>query len=363
MTTFSERRSFVNDRRVRIAMLVAAIALILFNPVWTTLRFSALFGRFLWGEFAPDESYYFGELVQQITDGSLEVNYRLFSKLLAAVLLPLGVSFDALITIYGLLNPLLAFGAALVLAGTWEKWSLGRVIWALLLLFSFDFLSGGSYLVYSNPPADWLAKLVGHPALLNSETTSFFLIYRRPEPQSSWIALFLYWALLLSSFLRWRRSAYLMVCAATPFLAFIYMPTAVATILIFCMLSFCSLVFYRRPVIVPFVLAIAGTVLAFGVSYAIGGTSTVVDRSVFATHLPDAKTCVHRSVFVNRRNRSGRGLMGYADAASVRRVSLRWSSSQFRRSCLTSKSPPAGPSCRGPGRFTSTIPSSSSARA
>jgi hypothetical protein len=296
MTIFSER-SYVNDRRVRITMLGVAITLILFDPVWTTLRFSALFGQFLWMQVAHDESYYFRELLQQITDGSLDLNYRLFSKLLAVALRPLGASsFDSLLTIYGLLNPLLAFGAALVLAGAWEKWSLGRVIWALLLLFSFDFLNGGSYLVYDNPPAAWLAKLVGNPAILNSETTSFFVINRRPEPQSSWIALFLYWALLLNSFLRWRRSTYLMVCAATPFLVFLYMNAAVATILIFGLLSLCSLFFYRRPVIIPFGLAIAAAVLAFGVSYAIGGTSRVVDRTVFATHLPMLRPSVGFSI-------------------------------------------------------------------
>jgi hypothetical protein len=294
---FPEKRSFVNDRRVRIAMLVAAIALILFNPVWTTLRFSTLFGQFLWMQGAHDEAYYFRDIVQEITSGALGVNYRLFSTLLAVALRPLGASsFGSLITIYGLLVPLLAFGAALVLATTWEKWSLGRVIWALLLLFSFDFLGGSSYLIYNDPPAAWLARLVGDQAILNSETVTFFTIHRRPEPQASWIALFLYWALLLNSFLRWRRSAYLLVCVATPFLAFTYINAAVATILVFCLLSFCSLLFYRRPVIVPFVLAIAGIVLAYGVSFALGSTSTVVDRTVFATHLPMLRPSVGFSI-------------------------------------------------------------------
>jgi hypothetical protein len=296
MITFLTKRSFVDDRRVRIGVLVATIALILFNPVWTTLRFSALFGRFLWMQLAVDEPFYFRQIVQQITDGSLDLNYRLFSKLLAAALLPLGVSFDALLTIYGLLNPLLAFGAALLLAATWEKWSLGRVIWALLLLFSFDFLSGGSRVIDYEPLAAWLAKLVGNPAVLDADVLNFFVIYRRPEPQSSWIALFLYCALLLNSFLRWRRSAYLMVCAATPFLAFIYISAAVVAILIFCLLSLCSLFFYRRPVIVPFVLSIAGVVAAYGLSYAMGSTSTTVDRSVFATHLPMLRPSVGFSI-------------------------------------------------------------------
>src|SRR4051794_34626458 len=64
------KQSFVNDGRVRIAMLVAAIALILSNPVLMTLRFSELFGQFLWMQLAHDESYYFRDVVQQIAGGS-----------------------------------------------------------------------------------------------------------------------------------------------------------------------------------------------------------------------------------------------------------------------------------------------------
>ena len=294
---FSWKRSLVDDRRVRIAVLLTAIALTLFTPAWTTLHLSALFGRFLWMQGAHDESFYFLTAVQQIATGALDINYRLFSELLAVALRLLGSSsFDSLLTIYGLLNPLLAFGAALVLAETWEKWSLGRVIWALLLLFSFDFLAFSTYLIYDNPPAAWLAKVVGAPSVLSAETVTYFVIHRRPEPQSSWIFLFLYWALLLNSFLHGRRRAYFMVCAATPFLAFIYINAAVGTLMIFCMLSFCSLLFYRRPVVVPFVLAIVGTLLAYGVIYAIGVTSTVADRSIFATHLPTLRPSVGFSI-------------------------------------------------------------------
>ena len=292
MTARAEKANFVDDRRVRIAAAVVAVALVLFNPIWTTLRFSDLFGRFLSMQLAYDEPYYFGQLYQQLADGSLDINYRLFSKLLAAVLLRLGVSFDAMLTIYGLLNPLLVFGAALVLASTWERRSIGGVIWALLLLFSFDFLSGASRVIDYDPPAAWLASLVGDPALLKPDILSFFLIHRRPEPQSSWIVLFLYWALLLNGFLRERQGAYLLACAATPFLAFIYINIAVAAILIFTLLSLCSLVIYRRPVLVPFSLSIAATALAYAVSYAAGSTSAIVAQTAFATHLPMLRTSV-----------------------------------------------------------------------
>src|SRR3954465_12777449 len=109
MNVNMEQHSFVDDRRVRIVLTAAAVALILFNPVWITLRFSALFGSLLTMQAAYDEPYYFWQLYQQVAAGALDVNYRLFSKLLAAVLLPLGASFDVALTIYGLLNPLLAF--------------------------------------------------------------------------------------------------------------------------------------------------------------------------------------------------------------------------------------------------------------
>ena len=147
MTASAGKTTFVEDWRVRVAVAAIAVALVLFNPIWTTIRFSGLFGRFLSMQLAYDEPYYFWQLYQQITDGPLDINYRLFGKLLAMILLPLGASFDATMAIYGVINPLLAFGAALVLAATWEKWSLGRVIWALLLLFSFAFLSGSTTLM------------------------------------------------------------------------------------------------------------------------------------------------------------------------------------------------------------------------
>jgi hypothetical protein len=119
-----EKHSFVEDRRIRMALTAIAVALILFNPLWNTLRFSALFGRPLALQAAYDEGYYFWQLYQQVADGALDINYRLFSKLLAAVLQPLGVSFDTALTIYGIVNPLLGFAAALALAGTWERRSL-----------------------------------------------------------------------------------------------------------------------------------------------------------------------------------------------------------------------------------------------
>src|SRR5262245_22486780 len=100
MAATVERPSLVDNRRLRTALTGASLCLILFNPIWTTIRFSSLFDKFLSMQLAYDEPYYFRQLYQQVSDGALDINYRLFGKLLGAVLLSMGASFDAMLTVY-----------------------------------------------------------------------------------------------------------------------------------------------------------------------------------------------------------------------------------------------------------------------
>ena len=286
MTTGRRQRSYVDDPRVRILVTVLVVGLLLFNPVWTTIRFSGLFGRLLSMQLAYDEPYYFWQIVKQVQDGALDINYRLLSKLPAAALLWAGVSLDAVMTVYGMVLPLVALAGAVWLASTWERRSVGRLIWAVALLFSFDFLSGGSRVIDYEPPANWLSRLVGDPALLRPDVMSFFLIHRRPEPQASWCAIFPYFALLIDSFVHGRRDRYLLVCALTPLLAIIYINIAIVALMVFGMLSLLSLTVYRRPVVVPFVLSILVTLAAFVLIFRAGTTSSSVALTVFQTHLP-----------------------------------------------------------------------------
>ncbi|MDP1752530.1 MAG: hypothetical protein Q8L22_24030 [Reyranella sp.] len=268
------------------AATVAVGCLLLFNPIWTTVRFSRLFGEFHSMQLAYDEPYYFWLLFLEATQGALDVNHRIFSKLLGSALLSMGASFDVMLTVYAVLNPLLAFAAALVLAACWEKRSLGRIVWAVVILFSFDFLSGSSRVIDYDPPAVWLAELVGNLALLKADVLSFFLIHRRPEPQSSWIVLFLYWALLLNSFLEGHRDRYLLTCAVTPLLAFIYINVSIAAVLVFVGLSLCNLFMLRQRIAWPFILSITATALAYFVLFAAGSSSWMASQTVFRTHMP-----------------------------------------------------------------------------
>jgi hypothetical protein len=266
--------------------IVAVGCLLLFNPIWTTIRFSRLFCEFLSMQLAYDEPYYFWLLLQEVSQGMIDIHHRVVGKLLGAALLSIGLSLDATATVYAVVGPLLAFAAALVLAAQWERRSLGWIVWAVLLLFSFDFLSGGSRVIDYDPPAVWLADLIGDPALMKADVLSFFLIHRRTEPQSSWIILFLYWALLLGWFLEGGRGRYLAACAVTPLLVFIYINASIAAVLVFVGLSLCGL-FVRRPgIVLPFAMAIAATGLAYLVLFAAGSSSSQASQYVFRTHMP-----------------------------------------------------------------------------
>jgi len=279
--------SFATNGYLLMAMGVASFGLILFGPIWTTIRFDEVSEQFLWMQRAFDEPFYLGKLYWQIIDGTLDINYRFFSKLLGALVLSMGASFDEMATVYAIINPILVFTGALILAATWEKRSVARLIWALLLVLSFDLLSGSNLIVYPEPPAAWLSNLIGDPALLRPDSiNNFFLIHRRPEPQSSWIVLFPYLAALISSFLNWRRGLYIGVCVATPFLALIYINVGVVAILIFVQLSILSMLVYRRPIAVPFGLSFLVTVLLFGLIFISESTSTIVARSTIYTHSP-----------------------------------------------------------------------------
>jgi hypothetical protein len=285
-TATRERHSWLDDGRVRKVVTVLAIGLLLFNPAWTTIRFSSLFGRFLSMQLAYDEPFYFWQIQEQVARGVLDMNYRLLAKLPGALLFWLGASFDTVLTVYGLLCPVLAFASALYLASIWERRSIGRVLWALFLLLGFDFLSGGSRVIDYEPPAVWLANLVGDPGLLRADILSFFLIHRRPEPQMSWIVIFLYFALLLGAFLNGNQKRYRLVCVLTPCLVFVYINVAIAAIMVFGLLSLCSLIVYRRPILLPFALSVVVTLAAYGLSFVATSTSTAAALTVFKTHLP-----------------------------------------------------------------------------
>ncbi len=262
--------------------LVLSFGVVIFGSVWAVSRFSASWGEFLWMQRSYDEPFYFWG----IFTGDLALDNRLFGKILGTTLVRLGVSFDAMAEAYALIVPTIVFAAAFLLAKTWETDILNRAVWALLLVFSFDLLSGSSQAIYEYPPAGTLASMVGQPTLFKADIMSSFILYRRPEPQSSWAFMFLYMAGVIGSFTTWRPGLYRLVCIATPFLALIYVNVAIIALIGFGLLSALSIIVYRRPMVVAFALSIVATLVAFAVILFGATTADTVDRSVFPTRLP-----------------------------------------------------------------------------
>lgn len=264
------------------AVLVLSFITIVFGALWAVVRFDLAWGEFHWMQRAYDEPYY----LRQLLDGDAMLSHRLFSRLLGVVLSHLGVSFGGMAEAYALVMPPIVFALALLLAKTWETDMLKRTIWALLLVFSFDLLSGSNWVVYQDMPIENLAAAIGDPGLFKPDAMDFFIVYRRPEPQSSWLFLFPYLAGLIASFTTWRPRLYRIVCVATPFLAFVYINVAIIALIVFGFLSVVSAVVYRRPMILAFALSLAATLATFAAVFLGATAASVADRSVFITHLP-----------------------------------------------------------------------------
>lgn len=272
-----------HDRHLYSAAIVLTFASILVAAMWAVTRFSLAWGEFLWMQRAFDEPYY----LWQIARGDVTGDNRLFGRLLGLLLLKIGTSFDMMAESYALVVPVLVFAGAYFLAGTWETHPIARLIWALFLIFAFALLSGSDQVVYENAwPASFLAQLIGDPGLLKPDVMNFFLVFRRPEQQSSWLVLFPYLAFVIGSFLNWRTRAYRIICIVTPILAVVYINVALIALMVFGCLSILSILLYRRPIIVEFALTLVLTTLTFGVVFAGASAAGSTSNTLFATHLP-----------------------------------------------------------------------------
>jgi hypothetical protein len=281
------------DRHIFSGAAVALSFVVVFvGAIWSVVRFSIGWGEFLWMQRAFDEPFYFWHLANE----GFVFDYRLFGGLLGIPLLKAGASFDVMTEAYAFVMPSLVFAGTWAMAGTWESHPIKRLVWAFLLLMSFELLSGSDAVIYQDPPATTLANMLGKPALLKQDLMNFFIFCRRPEQQSSFVVLFFYLAGVFGSFLVWRPKLYQVVCVATPFLAFVYINEAIIAVMIFGMLSVVSSVVYRRPMWRPFACALVATAIIV-VALALGSsTGTASDRGIFATHLPILRPSVVFSV-------------------------------------------------------------------
>jgi hypothetical protein len=275
-------------------LLVWTYAAILFGSIWAPFQFSLVSGEFAWTQRAYDEPFY----LWQIVTSDIALNPNFASALLVRAMAAVAFSFDGMAEAYGLLLPPAVFTAALVLASTWESAVTRRVVWALLLFLSFDLFSGSSFVVFDTLPAAALADAIGRPWLLSADPMHFFIAYRRPEPQTSWVFLLLYFSGLLRSFIAWRPRLYAVVCVATPFLVTLHINVALIGILAFALLSTVGFVVYRRPILIRLVGALAATAGAFVVLFAVTSRPEIAARTVTYTHIPLLRPSLLISIIV-----------------------------------------------------------------
>lgn len=286
------------------AAIAVTVGLILFGSLWGVTRFSLALGEFSWMQRAYDEPFY----LWRVFTHDFAVDNRLLSNLFAAAFGSLTGSFDAMAEIVGLVMPLAVFASAWVLSGTWDRVVIRRLVWTLLLVFSFDLLSFSNYVLFDAYPSSWIANAIGDPRIWKVDAMAFFVAYRRPEPQMGMVISFIYLAGVVASFTTWRPTLYRLVCAATPFLVVVYINTALIGIIVFGLISLIAIVVYRRPAMVPFALSIAAAIAAFFI-VVFANPASNLESNTFATRLPILRPSVVMAVL---------GLAGLAIAIARR---------------------------------------------
>jgi hypothetical protein len=266
---------------------VAAFALVAAGPIYQLIAFARDTGTFQWMQTAYDEPFYINDAMEPLGFGE-----RTLSQLPIHLMQALGIaSFDAIAILSGLIFPLLAFWAAWILAGNLTREAAERACWALALIFGFELFSLNSNIIFSPSLAERLEKMIGIPWLFAADPFPYFNLYRTPEPQTTWVVLFLYLALLvrfaITLELRWYRIA----CLVTPLFAICYITVAVNVWMLFVILSMYSIALLRLSIKLMFAVALAITVglLFFAFRHQNGQAVAI---TVFDSRLPILKTSI-----------------------------------------------------------------------
>ncbi|SEC59950.1 hypothetical protein SAMN05444161_1450 [Rhizobiales bacterium GAS191] len=241
---------------------------------------------------AFDEPYY----LSQYLTAPPALDNRFASRLLAFALQAAGVArFDWIAFAYQAIFPPLAFASAFVATRCLVSGLITRLALTLSLCLAFDLLSGSSQVVATPPPAAALASLVGQDWLLRPDTIDFFLAFRHPEPQISFIFLFIYLAGVVNSLRNWDPGSYRLICLVTSITCLFYINVAVIALLVFGMASVATALLYSRPLWKRFWVTAVATAIAYALVFLGPSTRAPVSLGVFSTHLPTLRPSLIRS--------------------------------------------------------------------
>lgn len=250
------------------AGLVAAFVGLL--GLWPHLKFVHEIGEFRYFHGAYDEDTY----VLSWWLGTLRSTRALSGLALSAVYRLCGSSLDATLVGSDFLFPFLATCAAYFAVSQIVAGKSAKILAVLLLVFADDLFSLGNLVVWSSGTFSLahFSAIVGriHPDLVPSSETSFLAIFRTPEPQASFVLMFLTLGLLARSTVvsgtreRAILVATIVAIALLPIgYTFVTLPVAAVAGGLMLVLGY-----FRRTSAIPILLGLIGAALvAFGALY------------------------------------------------------------------------------------------------
>jgi hypothetical protein len=275
------------------AAVSATLLIIVSGALYGVVRFSLATEGLNWFQQAWDEPFY----LTNIFDLPFRLLSRSASDFLGYLLLALGVRNPLWITLaYDLIFPVGVLGMAYLVSKYFATSVIARLPWALALVFSFELLSFSSQLVFTAPPMVVLANIIGPNWLFAADSLPYFNLYRTPEPQVSWVVFFGYLYLLLRYCDHHESRVYQTLSCLNPLLCMVYSNIAIVLLLLYAMVSFGLILYFRRPIAVWFVASLIATALAFWFVFATASSQLVMAQTIFITHLPILRLSILYSV-------------------------------------------------------------------
>jgi hypothetical protein len=266
---------------------------VLVGAVFGTVYFDSAAGEFLWFQGAYDEPFYLFEIMTR----QRSLDHRLASRIVAAAASWLGVaSFDGVAFAYAALVPLAALFFAYRVSRFFAEDTLSRSAWTLALVFAFDLFSFSSLLFFSESPISRISKIVNANWLISYDAVPYFILFRRPEPQTSWVFMFLYLVILMRSFHEMSIRHYRVACIMLPVTSLVYVNVGLVIVVIFAVASVLAILFLRWRILREFSVAMLATAASFMLVFLQPSAGEMAGAASYATRIPIVRISVVMSL-------------------------------------------------------------------
>lgn len=211
--------------------------LVAFLGVWPHIRFSVENGKMLYYKSAYDEEYY--------TSATPSSGRQASGYTIKALAMAMGDDLPAATIVADAVIPFMAALAAFFLASGIVTSIEGQLLLSLFFLFGESFINQGSMHFWPPEGTRIVEQLMQWSTVFSIHSTSFFSIYRTPEPQTSFIWCFLVLGCLVRLGKPAKGTRSLIALAGLNTLSpFFYMPCTLPTLMVQAL--WCLLLYYKK---------------------------------------------------------------------------------------------------------------------